>query len=137
MDKKVLHEFWKQKEEQLGEAIIDKGLVHLLRSRSRIIPDDSWCLAWMTEKNLYIQSGGSSNWFQKLLDNSSLKKEEEWPFISIRRKDIISIEALRGQGKLARLLKQPFCYRIFWEWDGEREDCTLEMDSMNLIQPLL
>jgi len=137
MDNKALQEFWAQKEEQLGETILEKGLVHLLRSRAEQVPDDSWCLAWLTETSFFIQSGGSSNWFQKLTENTSSKKEEDWPLLTIKRADIRSIEAVRGQGKLARLFNQPFTYRIFWEGEEQREDCTLEMDSMNLIQLLL
>lgn len=136
MDKEGMKEFWDQKEQELGEPILSKSLVHFLRSRRDEIPGDSWCLAYLTDSRMFIQSGGSSNWFSKLMDQGG-KDSTEWPVLTIHRAQIQSVKVLKGQGWFSRLLRQPVTCRVFWQDENGPDDCTMEMETMEFLQPLL
>jgi len=126
-------------EKELGETIIDHGLIHVMKCSDPSFHQDAWCMGLLTERNLILQSGESENWFSLLMNQRSKQKEKEHPLLTIPLESIRSGKRLNRKGWLERWIHRPVIYQLKWESRGKEALLVMELDptGMELIAPLI
>lgn len=123
-NKTQYEEFWKEREETLGQSV----LVHsLVRTISRDEPP-SWGLLYATSRAVYFQTFTSSNWFDLLISGGRSRSKDAILEIPLERIQVHEhIPGSKGFLGFGRTLSQ---LKLIWQDDSDLEKSLyLEIDG--------
>ena len=103
-------EYWASIGEQLGEPVRAYALGRLvsgddIRTKGILAPSPRWGLIFITDSAVYIESGKSQNWFQKLITTRQDNDPPERQRIPVE--SITRVTIPRPKTGLYRLLSSP------------------------------
>jgi hypothetical protein len=121
-------EFWRTREEEIGEAIIGKTLGRVVRETSKV---PIWGLFYTTSKTLFFQTFESENWLSLIFSGGKGSSRTQNETIEIPAEHITTFEVRPPKKGLMRLVRQPPLVELEWTdpASGEKREMNFEMEG--------
>lgn len=121
-------EFWRSREEELGEKVLGKTLGRVIGEKNSI---PIWGLFYTTAKALYFQTFESQNWLSMIFSGGKSSSRTKNETIEIPAKDI-QVFAVHPQKRgWLRFMHQPPQIEVAWTnpVTGNKEEMLFEMEG--------
>ena len=123
-------EFWKEREKELGTAVLEKALGQVITENEKAPP--LWGIFYTTEKALYFQTFYSENWLSAMFSRGrkgrSRSKDE---IIEIPANKIEYFRVRPKKTGFMRIFHQPSIVELSWTspLNGKKEEVVFSMEG--------
>jgi hypothetical protein len=121
-DQAEVDSFWKEREKEVGEPILEKGLIRVKYSQPLDLKD-TWLLFFSTRSGLYYKRYPAGSAMARLL-NTAAKRVEEYPLVFMPWDNLRCV--LHRKDFFSRIFSGPDTLKLYW---GEKQSFLLELDS--------
>jgi hypothetical protein len=121
-------EFWKEREEDLGTAILARTLGQVIRKDSEV---PLWGMFYTTDKALYFQTFYSDNWLSAMFSGGKKSGRTKDETIEIPAGSIEFFRIRPRKKRLLNLFHQPEIVELRWKSTetGEMKEMVFETDG--------
>jgi len=131
-------EFWKEREKELGTAVLARALGQVVRNNA---PAPLWGMLYTTEKALYFQTFYSENWLSTMFSGGRKGRSRTRDEIVEIPSDSIEYFRIRPtKTGFLKIFRQPSVVELRWTSPdtGEVEEMVFEMeiDAEDLISSI-
>ena len=131
-------EFWKERERDLGTAVLEKTLGQVITENENAPP--LWGIFYTTEKALYFQTFYSENWLSAMFSGGKGRSRSKDEIIEIPADNIELFQVRPKKTGFMRIFHQPTIVELVWTspFSGKKETVVFstEGDAEALISSI-